>query len=73
MFIGVELKANEIGSSMIDLLSSPEMVRKIGLGMVILLASVSGLFILFRWGFRKLYGNYISKLKETLQELDEIE
>ena len=73
MFIGVELKATEIGSTMVDLSSTPEMVRKIGLGMVILLASISGLFILFRWGFRRLYGNSISKLKETLRELDEIE
>lgn len=32
-----------------------------------------GVFIILRWGFRKLYGNYIQKLKLTLKELDEIE
>jgi hypothetical protein len=31
-----------------------------------------GIFIVFRWGFRRLYGNYIAKLKMTLQELQEI-
>ena len=31
-----------------------------------------GVFVFFRWGFRKLYGNYISKLKHTLKELEEI-
>jgi hypothetical protein len=29
-------------------------------------------FVILRWGFRKLYGNYIRKLKRTLKELDEI-
>ncbi len=28
-------------------------------------------FLLFRWGFNKLYGNYIRKLKTTLNELNE--
>ena len=73
LFVGIELKAVEIGSNVIDLSSSPPMVRTILLGIVFLLAFITGFFILFRWGFRKLYGNYISKLKETLQELDEIE
>jgi hypothetical protein len=31
------------------------------------------LFLLLRWIFRKLYGNYLSQLKETLKELDELE
>lgn len=73
LFRGVELKANELGADMMDLGSSPQMIRTIIFGMLILLVFISGLFILFRWGFRKLYGNYISQLKETLQELDEIE
>ena len=32
-----------------------------------------GIYVFFRWGFRKLYGNYILKLKLTLKELEEIE
>jgi len=31
-----------------------------------------GVFLLFRWGFRRLYGNYIQELKLTLRELEEI-
>jgi hypothetical protein len=31
------------------------------------------LFLLLRWIFRKMYGNYLSQLKETLRELDELE
>lgn len=73
MFAGIELKAREIGSSVVDLGSSPEMIREIILGSILLVVSIGGLFLLFRWGFRRLYGNYIFKLKETLQELDEIE
>ena len=31
------------------------------------------LFLLLRWIFRKMYGNYLSQLKKTLRELDELE
>jgi hypothetical protein len=37
-----------------------------------LLIITLGVYLLFRWGFRRLYGNYIIKLKLTLQELEEI-
>lgn len=39
----------------------------------ILLAIVSVIFLIFHWGFRRLYGRYIKQLKNTLAELDEIE
>ena len=39
---------------------------------VMLLISLT-IFILFRWGFRRLYGNYIHKLKATLKELQGID
>lgn len=45
----------------------------IGIGLVFLFIIVGGIFIFLRWGFRKLYGNYIQKLKLTLKELNEIE
>ena len=73
LFGGVELKADELGATFKDLSSSSPMIQRFALGIVLLLATISGVFFLFRWGFRKLYGNYISKLKETLHELDEIE
>lgn len=37
-----------------------------------LLIITLGVYLLFRWGFRRLYGNYIVKLKLTLHELEEI-
>jgi hypothetical protein len=73
LLVGVELKAVELGASWIELGSSPQMAKTIILGVMLLLAFVTGFFILFRWGYRKLYGNYIAELKKTLQELDEIE
>ena len=47
------------------------LVILVGLGILILF--VGGIFILLRWGFRRLYGNYIKKLKLTLKELQEID
>ena len=43
------------------------------IGLVVLLFLTGTIFLSLRWGFRKLYGNYINKLKLTLQELGEIE
>ncbi len=43
------------------------------IGLLFLVVIIGGFFIFLRWGFRKLYGNYIQKLKLTLQELQEIE
>jgi len=43
------------------------------IGLLILILITGVVFLLLRWGFRKLYGNYIHKLKHTLKELQEIE
>jgi hypothetical protein len=43
------------------------------IGLLILILITGVVFFFLRWGFRKLYGNYIHKLKLTLQELQEIE
>jgi len=45
----------------------------IAIGLIFLLITVGGIFIFLRWGFRRLYGNYITKLKMTLKELEEID
>jgi hypothetical protein len=44
-----------------------------GLGLVVLVLTVGGIYLLMRWGFRRLYGNYINELKKTLRELDELD
>lgn len=43
------------------------------IGILVLTVTVGGIYLLMRWGFRRLYGNYINKLKQTLNELDEID
>ncbi len=43
------------------------------IGLFVLLMLTGAVFLILRWGFRKLYGNYINKLKLTLKELQEIE
>jgi hypothetical protein len=42
-------------------------------GILILFIITGCLFFLFRWGFRRLYGNYLKNLKQTLKELDELD
>ena len=42
------------------------------IGLLILVLLTGAVFLFLRWGFRKLYGNYIDKLKLTLKELQEI-
>lgn len=49
-----------------------QLMLAILIGLVILLVTVGGIYIFLRWGFRRLYGNYIAKLKSTLKELKEI-
>lgn len=44
-----------------------------GVGLTVLVILVGGIYLLMRWGFRRLYGNYITMLKKTLQELDELD
>lgn len=44
-----------------------------GIGLLVMVLTVGGIYLLLRWGFRRLYGNYIDKLKATLRELNEIE
>jgi type III secretory pathway component EscS len=43
------------------------------IGLIILTLLVGGIFLFMRWGFRRLYGNYIQKLKRTLNELNEVD
>ncbi len=43
------------------------------IGLLVLTVLMGGIFIFLRWGFRRLYGNYIKKLKDTLNELQEID
>ncbi|MGQ8337260.1 hypothetical protein ACUNWD_11985 [Sunxiuqinia sp. A32] len=72
MFNGYEMAAQQQGGNLNDL-SDSQVRNTLLIGILILIAFTSVLFLIFRWGFRKLYGNYILKLETTLQELNEIE
>jgi len=71
LFSGVETAASRYGVAIGDL-DREQMIEQMTEGMLILIAMIGVLFFFFRWGFRKLYGNYISKLEDTLGELEEI-
>ncbi len=44
-----------------------------GIVVIIFAALIGGIYWVMHWGFVRLYGNYIEKLKNTLKELDEID
>jgi hypothetical protein len=72
MFTGFANKASEQGIAFSEV-GTGQLFVLIGVGLFILLLLVGGVFLFLRWGFRKLYGNYIEKLNQTLKELEEIE
>jgi hypothetical protein len=42
------------------------------MGILLLFLLAFAIFLLLRWAFRKVYGNYLLQLKDTLKELDEL-
>lgn len=54
-------------------IKTDQLILAIFIGLVILVITVGGIFLFMRWGFRRLYGNYIHKLKATLKELQGID
>ncbi len=72
MYQGVIYNTQKSGISISEI-NTGNLILTFLMGLVGLLILTGGLFFLFRWGFRRLYGNYLTKLKSTLQELNEIE
>jgi hypothetical protein len=62
---------NEKGIDLAEI-QTDKIVIIVLIGLLILILLTGVVFVVLRWGFRKLYGNYIHKLKLTLQELQEI-
>lgn len=54
-------------------ISLSEIIRIAGLGLLILIPLILLTYLLLRWGFNKLYGNYLKSLNQTRNELDESE
>lgn len=61
------------GIRLIENLTTSKILLTIGAGLAILIPLVALTFLFLQWGFNKLYGRYLVKLDETLQELDESE
>ncbi|MCY1723516.1 hypothetical protein OU798_24405 [Prolixibacteraceae bacterium Z1-6] len=72
MFKGFSHSAEEQGLQISDI-ETKQIILAILISVVIVTVIGGAIFLFLRWGFRKLYGNYIKKLKLTLTELEEIE
>lgn len=72
LFMGMEISATDNGMLLSEIPFN-QMLIIIVVGLVVLTLLVGGIFLFMRWGFRKLYGNYILKLKLTLNELNEVD
>ncbi len=71
MYTGFSDKVRQLGIPLSEV-ETGGLIATILVGLVILAILVGGVFLFLRWGFRKLYGNYIHELKLTLKELEEI-
>ena len=71
LYSGEKLKLENQGAQLTDI-DPQQLFLVVVIGLIILVILVGSIFLILRWGFRKLYGNYIQKLKATLNELEEI-
>jgi len=72
MFEGLSHSAETQGLQFSDI-ETQQLLLALLISVVIIVFIGGGIFFFLRWGFRRLYGNYIDKLKQTLKELEEIE
>ena len=72
IYEGFPDKVEQTGASLAEI-QIGQIILTIFLGIIFIIIPICGIFFGLRWGFRKLYGNYIDKLKLTLKELEEIE
>jgi hypothetical protein len=70
LYQGVKVKADSALGGMENLAAS-KIFTIVGVGLAILIPFIAITFFLLRWGFNRLYGRYLIRLNETLQELDE--
>ena len=72
LYTGVAANAREQGLLLSEI-SSGALLQTVVIGTGFLIITTGGIFLLLRWGFNRLYGSYIKKLKTTLKELREID
>ncbi len=72
IYKGLDYNAEVKGMQLSDIEPSQLVLVAVISSLLIVLFG-GGIFLFLRWGFRRLYGNYIKKLRTTLKELEEIE
>jgi hypothetical protein len=72
IYQGLKFKADAISDGIINLTTS-QTLKIVGISLLIIIPMVAFSFFVLRWGFNKLYGQYLNKLNGTLEELDESE
>jgi hypothetical protein len=72
LYLGIKYNASKFPGGL-ENISVSKIFTIIGVGLLFLLPMIAGTFFLLRWGFNRLYGRYLIKLNETLQELNESE
>jgi hypothetical protein len=72
LYQGTIIKAGALNGGM-DSISLSEFIRIAGPELLILIPLILSTYLLLRWGFNKLYGNYLKSLDKTMKELDESE
>lgn len=70
LYQGVKYKVDSVSGG-IENLATSKILIIIGVGLAILIPLIAVTFFILRWGFNRLYGRYLVRLNETLQELDE--
>lgn len=71
MYEGLNHNAELQGLQFTDIETS-KLILAFVISVLIVVLFGGAIFFFLRWGFRKLYGNYIKKLKATLRELEEL-
>jgi hypothetical protein len=72
LYTAVSTNAREQGMLLSEI-PADAVLQTILIGIGFLIFTAGGIFLLLRWGFNRLYGSYIYKLKMNLEELREIE
>lgn len=70
IYRGIKLSAGTVSGG-ISTLTTTKILTIIGLGLAVLITMIALTFLILRWGFNRLYGRYLVKLNETLNELNE--
>jgi len=70
VYQGLKFKADAVSDGIINM-TAIQTLKIIGVSLLIIVPMIAFSFYILRWGFNKLYGRYLVKLEETLQELDE--